>query len=1753
MWIKPTTLTGLQYLWDTRTSGPSENGSPVLYLNGGTINWWYNGSDQITGAHNMTTTDWHHIAVTRTTNITKVWVDGTQVGGDYTDNNAYLERAFKIGANEAGTDNFVGHIDNFIFKKNVSDYSAAFTPGFTYPTGAGLNDVSFGLSFELPIIMSTQDRLATYTGQTNSSTTAKKIDYDEKTIIVEDINLSRDEYRKCADTIELNLDWIAETAVGLMKEKYPDFVMPGDTADGTGVQQGTNFCLRDTKEYILKAIIEDIRYGGNYNSVIAGRGYITKTGDLAYVGNELLQSIFTWTEVADVINYVITTTSADLETYNGTKYTDILRIPNNFTAPASQAIQDEIVLLADTIADILGPTGNRFRDAGDLIWKNRDYIAEETTGYLNDYYSANILNEITQDTTFYDFLEIPGGDVACQRDIKNHILPAVITDLITGGNSATQYVIDSYLDNNNQIIHVEDEIGAMLDAFNYVKKLVLHAVNNTLLTFGTTASEFGVPTDVQDDYYVARFTTRTAYRDSTITIDTKGYNYNDPSSNSNIDAANLLDANKHVIAREAVYTMNDMSKYLDFVVPGGAQNCIDDVMSVIEAIIHDLRYGGNSAVYDAALLYLNPEDSSISHIESEVEASIDVYKIAAEICILTMRNGFGRDNLYIYQADGGAGGAVDPGGVGTSSVDAVDVETYEQNGADDRYIDASHIIERNIRLIAEEAVAQGLAQFPGLTIPGGNINCVHDVTDVLHALVWNLRFGGNNKMFRAAEFYVSGGNLAHITSQSTESIWIFEKARDLAITVMRDQPITITGGHGYTQKYNADLDFFPYNQGGYVVTPDTDTVTPCADVAAAMTSLMSIVTDTINTPASITDGTISKTLPNIWPVKYSPEMVLRDTSITYDAGSDWNTACATQAATIENLFDVIIQTITTAASPSPAPSYLTTITRDAGYNSNTQYQFYTCENVTSAAEALFDLMTSSLGGGSNSDKSAARRILFNKHAVSAKAFSEVQTAYPATLAEQSFADTLLDGLLYDLNTGGNNGVLRIVNTWFDGEGNFIAFPDVTKQHLLWFVTRISEYCKRVLDDYNDRSVGGEWYGYNLYLDPTHQGTNAIENRYEYEKESTQFKIDSSLNLAYYAISRGTPPTQNTVQWTNNNHVTNAQNLYDEGTDWNTDPDLILNTPTIEVAFERRENRIIIQRPNFYSRGDVLSYAIASGDVEPAFANVEYVYVLNATPSQFEITREIRHDARFRDFAFNTTLTGTQQLGLPVRTGITRTTTTYGKPDIDNPISGTFGLADVVVGATSNASSEIVRTRNNEAEIIKLYQKIYLNTATGRFTVGERVQVQGAGTNFGTVLQTSVLTGDNEDEGWIYVENVTGSFTAADILEGVDSAQTAVVTGTNEDRMLVNIDRGAFDNGESIFNKGNGAEADIVSYENSAGSLTSNLGGRVTIDIETLQDDFIDGDIIYGSITDKILDIAYITAVGFRQIELNQFVHAEKVIECDVGSILRDQGFEGDFKKGDLVYLLSGSVPKIPGWTAVVTNYVYDPDNSIHKIWIANLTPYGAAADGTTTTDPQELLTGGLGKFENLNNFPVIQCDIIGVQVTNYTSYGKVAGKAISGNTGRIWLEDINGDFPSNLTIKSDYGWSAGVTQSKGLLGRCDRYFRGFDGTETSFKLTVSNGEAYFPDPAGHMLVFVNGVLQPPGANYAYTAFSDSISFSEPPTIGSEFIGYYLGKLRQLDDISFEFDSLRSSFNLKYQGGFYSLTLTECVSSNTILP
>ena len=74
------------------------------------------------------------------------------------------------------------------------------------------------------------------------------------------------------------------------------------------------------------------------------------------------------------------------------------------------------------------------------------------------------------------------------------------------------------------------------------------------------------------------------------------------------DGANLLLLNKRFLAWETVarYTAANAGYQVpDQGTPGGDWRCQDDIISIVDAVAYNLRYGGNSEVYDAANLYNN--------------------------------------------------------------------------------------------------------------------------------------------------------------------------------------------------------------------------------------------------------------------------------------------------------------------------------------------------------------------------------------------------------------------------------------------------------------------------------------------------------------------------------------------------------------------------------------------------------------------------------------------------------------------------------------------------------------------------------------------------------------------------------------------------------------------------------------------------------------------------------------------------------------------------------------------------------------------------------------------------------------------------------------------------------------------------------------------------------------------------------------------------------------------------------------------
>lgn len=125
-----------QIIIDTRSE--STEVAPVLYINGtGNLGYFVNGSAIITGT-TVSPNVWHHVAVARTAGVTKLYLDGNQVGSSYTDPNNYgTSKSLIIGSSPIPSGYFDGYIDEVRVSKGIGRYNAA---TYTVPTAAFTSD-----------------------------------------------------------------------------------------------------------------------------------------------------------------------------------------------------------------------------------------------------------------------------------------------------------------------------------------------------------------------------------------------------------------------------------------------------------------------------------------------------------------------------------------------------------------------------------------------------------------------------------------------------------------------------------------------------------------------------------------------------------------------------------------------------------------------------------------------------------------------------------------------------------------------------------------------------------------------------------------------------------------------------------------------------------------------------------------------------------------------------------------------------------------------------------------------------------------------------------------------------------------------------------------------------------------------------------------------------------------------------------------------------------------------------------------------------------------------------------------------------------------------------------------------------------------------------------------------------------------------------------------------------------------------------
>jgi len=598
MWIYKTVNATTQYILDMRTGSTSQI-VPTLYFN--TLNqliYYTNGAARITANTTVPVSTWTHVAVVRKSGTTKMYIGGVLQSQIYADTNNYIGQTLRIGSSYQDNSGLRGLMDDFRLSISAR-YDAAFTPATEEFDDDSADLVSFhfnGLNGTTEIYPESYVS-ATYDSLRTSVAVIGQIDTINKEFTVEAIDASRQEYKDAAEYIQKNREFIIDEMIGYLKNKYPLLVMPGDEAGGL---DGTNLCARDTG-YILDGIINDLINGGNYNTVYTAKYYLEKSGALRFINGELLQSVYAYQKVGEIINSIL------LDTIT-VQYSDIVNVP--VTAAASTTITDSVTSLCNTITDILAPTGNRFRDAANLLYFNKKYIAEEVAETIEQYFKwTNTSSGVT-----YDLFTNPNTQT-CIRDLRDYLIPAMITDLLTGGNNATLAAFEYYIDSNTNILYVEDELLAMYRALEVAKPLAQKSVNNLLYSKNSTSTPTGS--------YVALYTTTAAYRDLTLIAD-GGSNQN-PSGCANVtsaistlfdlllniiseqssqysssdrrSAAKLLIFNKNYITQEAYNeTKTAYSSY-----PGNVSFGID----IVNDMIYDLIANGNGKTYARALSWLD--------------------------------------------------------------------------------------------------------------------------------------------------------------------------------------------------------------------------------------------------------------------------------------------------------------------------------------------------------------------------------------------------------------------------------------------------------------------------------------------------------------------------------------------------------------------------------------------------------------------------------------------------------------------------------------------------------------------------------------------------------------------------------------------------------------------------------------------------------------------------------------------------------------------------------------------------------------------------------------------------------------------------------------------------------------------------------------------------------------------------------------------------------------------------------------------
>ena len=404
---------------------------------------------------------------------------------------------------------------------------------------------------------------------------------------------------------------------------------------------------------------------------------------------------------------------------------------------------------------------------------------------------------------------------------KDIASPAGITQISNGTvSSASHYLTLSLLNSPNKFSEqpfverrYQDAVNLIRQNTDFIADEVVKQINDEFAQKWLTA--WNVSGTTFDVYTTPNEFAHTYVSGGTVTYGGTQYNITDFSyaNGTGVGTITLASAIPGLTSGETVKVENILLSctqgekiYPGFNIPNGDSKCYRDVKHFINAIIMDLEYGGNYHTIEAAKRYV--QGTQIGYINNEITETVRAYERARELIILAMRNWNTGSGLYaeddfvpVYSSlplykdptvtEDTVGG--NAGATCANVASAIDTLGYLftdiiSNQATSRFQDGSYLIARNIDLIAEQALADTLEEYPSLALNNPDrTKCKRDVKYILAGLRRDLILGGNSGIVSAGNLYYTGGQLTGVPeSELPATRYAFTKARDYAINAMRN-------------------------------------------------------------------------------------------------------------------------------------------------------------------------------------------------------------------------------------------------------------------------------------------------------------------------------------------------------------------------------------------------------------------------------------------------------------------------------------------------------------------------------------------------------------------------------------------------------------------------------------------------------------------------------------------------------------------------------------------------------------------------------------------------------------------------------------------------------------------------------------------------------------------------------------------------------------------------------------------------------